>query len=104
MGLEIEHKHGFAHDEAKARAKALAEYMQNKHGMNVAWSGDDAFRMTGKYKVVGIDASVKVLPDKVHVTGPDPGMLWRGPAKTYIAKKLTQYYDASQPVDALPRS
>jgi hypothetical protein len=102
--MDIEHKHSFAHEEAKARAKALAEYMQNKHGMSVAWSGDDAFRLTGKYKVVSIDASVKVLADKVHVTGPDPGMLWRAPAKSYIAKKLTQYYDASQPLGSLPRN
>jgi hypothetical protein len=102
--MEIEHKHPFAHDEAKARAKALAEYLTNKHGMNVAWSGDDSFRLTGKYTVVSIDANVKVLPDKVHVTGPDPGMLWRGPAKAYIAKKLTQYMDAAKPIDALPRA
>jgi putative polyhydroxyalkanoate system protein len=102
--MEIEHKHSFAHDEAKARAKALADYLQNKHGMSVVWSGDDSFRLTGKYTVVGIDASVKVLADKVHVTGPDPGMLWRGPAKAYIAKKLNQYYDAGKTLEALPRA
>jgi hypothetical protein len=102
--MEIEHKHSFAHDEAKARARALADYMQNKHGMSVAWSGEDAFRLTGKYKVVSIDASVKILADKVHVVGVDPGFLWRTPAKSYIAKKLEQYYDAARPVDALPRN
>lgn len=100
--MEIEHKHPFDHAEAKSRAKALAEYLQNRHGMTIEWSSDDAFRLHGKYMVVGIDASVKVLADKVHVTGPDPGMLWRSPAKAYIAKKLTQYMDAGVPLSALP--
>ncbi|HEX5660974.1 MAG TPA: polyhydroxyalkanoic acid system family protein [Polyangiales bacterium] len=102
--MDIEHKHSFAHDEAKARAKALADYLQNKHGMSVTWSGDDAFRLTGKYTVVGIDATVKILADKVHVTGPDPGMLWRSPAKAYITKKLVQYFDRQQPLDSLARA
>jgi hypothetical protein len=100
--LDIEHKHPFDLAEAKSRAKALAEYLQNKHGMKVEWTSDDAFRLHGKYMVVGIDASVKVLADKVHVTGPDPGMLWRSSAKTYIAKKLTQYMDPASSLASLP--
>jgi Putative polyhydroxyalkanoic acid system protein (PHA_gran_rgn) len=102
--LEIEHKHAFGHDEAKARARALAEYLQNKHGMQIDWSGDDAFRLRGKYTVVNIDASVKVLADKVHVTGPDPGLLLRSTAKAYIAKKLTQYMDPGAQLAGLPRA
>lgn len=100
--MEILHKHPFAHDEAKARAKALADYLQNRHGMTIEWASDEAFRLRGKYMVVGIDASVKVLADKIEVTGPDPGMLWRSPAKAYIAKKLGQYMDPSAPVASLP--
>ena len=57
--MEIEHKHPFGHDEAKSRARALADYLQNKHGMQIEWSGDDAFRLRGKYMVVSIEASVK---------------------------------------------
>lgn len=102
--MEIEHKHSFGHDEAKARAKALAEYLQNRHGMKVDWTGDDSFRMTGKYMVVGIEATVKVYPDKVHVVGPDPGMLWRSPAKTYIARKLDQYMNPKDSLESLPRA
>jgi hypothetical protein len=102
--VEIEHKHPFAHDEAKQRARALADYLQNKHGMQVEWSGDDNFRLRGKYMVVNIDATVKILADKVHVTGPDPGMLWRSPAKTYIAKKLDQYMNPGAALDGLPRA
>jgi hypothetical protein len=100
--LEIQHKHAFAHEEAKARARALADYLQNRHGMTVEWASDDAFRLRGKYMVVGIEASVKVLADKIEVTGPDPGMLWRSPAKAYIAKKLTQYMDPAAVLGSLP--
>ncbi|MDB4988313.1 MAG: hypothetical protein JWN04_3491 [Myxococcaceae bacterium] len=102
--MEIEHKHSFGHDEAKARAKALAEYLQNRHGMKVDWKGDDSFRLSGKYMVVGIDATVQVLPDKIHVVGPDPGMLWRSPAKAYIQKKLNQYMDPADALESLARA
>lgn len=102
--MEIEHKHPFAHDEAKARARALADYLQNKHGMKIDWTGDDGFTLRGKYTVVNIDVTVKILPDKVHVVGPDPGMLWRSPAKAYIAKKLDQYMSPAAALDGLPRA
>ena len=102
--MEIEHKHPFGHDEAKTRARALADYLSARHGMQVEWNGEDGFQLRGKYMVVSIDATVKILPDKVQVTGPDPGMLWRSPAKTYIAKKLNQYMDPKAGIDGLPRA
>ena len=102
--MEIEYKHGFAHQEAKARARALADYLSAKHGMQVAWRSDDDFKVTGKYKVVQIDLSVAVLPDRVQIAGKDPGMLWRAPAKAYISRKLEQYMDPSAQLDALPRA
>lgn len=102
--MEIEHKHSFGHDEAKSRARALAEYMSNRHGMQVEWTGDDAFRMRGKYKVVSVDVNVKVDPDRVQVTGKDPGMLWRGPAKAYVTRKIEQYMDPSVGLDSLLRA
>jgi hypothetical protein len=103
LTVNIEHNHQFAQDEAKARVKALAEYMSNKHGMQVQWTSDDTFRMQGKYKIVSIDATIAVSANKVHVTGKDPGMLWRGPAKAYITKKLEQYLDPGASVDTLYR-
>jgi len=101
--VQIEHTHSFAHDEAKARARALAEYLQNRHGMQVDWTSDDAFHMRGKYMIVAIDVNVKVGADKVHVAGKDPGMLWRGKAKSYIEHKLSRYMDPSAPLETLPR-
>lgn len=101
--VNIEHNHQFAQDEAKARVQALAEYMSNKHGMQVQWTGDDSFRMQGKYKVVSIDATITLGPNKIQVTGKDPGMLWRGPAKAYITKKLEQYLNPGTSLDSLYR-
>jgi hypothetical protein len=101
--VNIEHNHQFAQDEAKARVQALADYMSKKHGMLVQWTGDDSFRMQGKYKVVSIDATITLAPNKIQVSGKDPGMLWRGPAKAYISKKLEQYLNPGAPVDSLSR-
>jgi hypothetical protein len=101
--VQIEHSHSLPHDEAKARARALAEYLSTRHGMQIDWKSDDAFSMRGKYMIVSIDVNVKVDADRVHVTGKDPGMLWRGKAKSYIEHKLSRYMDPSQPLEALPR-
>ena len=101
--VNIEHNHQFAQDEAKARVKALADYMSNKHGMQVQWTGEESFRMQGKYKVVNIDATITLSENKIQVTGKDPGMLWRGPAKAYITKKLEQYLNPGTSVDSLYR-
>ncbi len=102
--MEIEHKHPFSHDEAKARARALADYLSARHGMRVEWTSEDGFRLQGKYMVVNIDATVKIDSDKVQVVGVDPGLLWRSQAKAYIARKLNQYLNPSEPLDALPRA
>jgi len=101
--VQIEHKHPFTHDEAKARVKALADYLANRHGMNIAWSGDDSFHLTGKYTVVSLDVTVQVAPDRINVTGPDPGLLLRGPAKSYIARKVSEYLSPAAALDTLPR-
>jgi Putative polyhydroxyalkanoic acid system protein (PHA_gran_rgn) len=102
--LNIEHKHGFADDEARTRVQALADYMCAKHGMQVSWVDDTCFRMHGKYKIVNIDATIKLSSGKIDVVGKDPGMLWRGPAKAYITKKIEQYLDPSATPESLPRT
>jgi hypothetical protein len=37
------------------------------------------------------------------VSGKDPGMLWRMPAKKYVSSKLEKYLDPKEAKDALPR-
>jgi hypothetical protein len=84
--------------------KALSDYLANKHGMSVSWLDDNRAHVKGKYTVVAIDAEVIVEGAKVRVSGKDPGMLWRGPAKKYIASKLARYLDPAESLAALPRS
>src|SRR5690349_19682263 len=101
--MELTHDHKFEESEARERVRALSDYLSNKHGMAVAWLDDNRAHVKGKYTVVAIDAEVSVQGGQVRVSGKDPGMLWRGPAKKYIAGKLARYLDPAQSLDSLPR-
>lgn len=101
--MKLEHRHAFAHDEARERVRALTDYLANKHGMQVEWSGPDTAKVTGRYAVVAIEADLKIEDGQIQVEGKDPGFLWRTPAKKYIENKLVQYMDASRSLDVLPR-
>jgi Putative polyhydroxyalkanoic acid system protein (PHA_gran_rgn) len=101
--VELEQTHSFAIDEARERVRALADYLHNKHGMAVQWSDPDTLTLRGKYTVVTIDTEVRVEPTRVRVTGKDPGLLWRVPAKKYVSNKLEHYLSAAQAVGNLPR-
>ena len=101
--MRIEHRHKLSRDEAKTRLEALGEYLHNKHGIRVTWSGDKA-TFSGKYMVVTIDGELTVDDDKVSFSGKDPGMLWRKKAQGYIEGKLEDYLDPGTPADSLPRS
>lgn len=103
MSLRIEHPLGaLSRDDAKARLEALGEYFQNKHGLAVTWQGDVA-SVRGKYMVVTIDGSMRFDGNKVVFEGQDPGMLWRGKAKEYLAGKLAKYLEPSRALADLPR-
>ena len=103
MAFEIEHRHSLEDDDARERLRALGDYLSNKHGIGVTWSGNDEARIHGKYMVVTIEGSVKLTPGRVVFSGKDPGMLWRGKAKQYLERKLQKYLDPSTPVSDLPR-
>lgn len=102
--MELTHDHKFDETEARARVRALSDYLANKHGMTVAWLDDNRAHVKGKYTVVTIDAEVSVAGGTVRVSGKDPGMLWRAAAKKYISSKLARYLDPAESLDALPRS
>jgi hypothetical protein len=91
-----------SHEEAKARLEALGDYLQNRHGINVTWSGDQA-SFKGKYLVVHIEGTLTLDGKKALFNGKDPGFLWRGKASDYIKKKLTQYLDPAKKLEELPR-
>ncbi|MBX3125813.1 MAG: polyhydroxyalkanoic acid system family protein [Polyangiaceae bacterium] len=103
MAFELEQKHSLTVEDARARIAALGEYLQNKHGLTVRWTGDDTAVISGKYLVVTIEGSVVVESGKVRFSGKDPGMLWRGKARDYLSHKLGKYLDAGVALEALPR-
>ena len=101
--MELEHPHKFDQTEARERARALTDYLANRHGMQVSWLDDDRALVKGKYTVVSIDVEVSVEAGKVCVKGKDPGMLWRSPAKKYVSSKLQAYFDPANAAASLPR-
>jgi hypothetical protein len=101
--MKVEYPLGsLTQDDARARLGALGDYLQNKHGIAVTWSGDRA-TVKGKYLVVAIEGALSFAAGKAVFEGKDPGMLWRGKAKDYLAEKLAKYLDPRTPLDALPR-
>jgi hypothetical protein len=100
--LTIEHRFTMAKGDARARLQALGEYLQNKHGLSVSWSGDMA-NVSGRYVVVAIEGRLDVSEGVARFTGKDPGFLWRGKAKDYLEYKLRTYLDPARPLDQLPR-
>jgi len=101
--LRIEHPLGAMNQsEAKDRLTAMGEYFTNKHGIQVTWSGDSA-TVKGKYLVVTIDGGLRLEGGKAVFEGKDPGLLWRGKAKEYIAGKIEKYLDPTITLEELPR-
>lgn len=100
--MHIDFPHRIPQAEAKARLEALGEYLKNKHGIGVTWSGDQA-NIKGRYMVVSIEGTVAMREGLVTFDGKDPGLLWRGKAKDYLTHKLGKYLDPKTPVEALPR-
>ena len=103
MAFELTAPHRLELADARARLHALGDYLANKYGLTVTWTGDDEASVSGSYLVVTISGSLRVTPSAVTFSGKDPGMLWRGKAKDYLLGKLDKYLNPSTPVDALPR-
>jgi hypothetical protein len=99
--MKFDYPHKLAREEARERLHKLGQYLTNRHGIKVGWAGDKGtFR--GKYMVVQIEGELNLADGVVHVTGKDPGFLWRGRAMDYLKRKLEMYLDPSVPVSQLP--
>ena len=103
MAFELTVPHNLELSDARARLRALADYLSNKYGLTVAWTGEDEARVSGSYMVVTISGSLRLAPSSVTFSGKDPGMLWRGKAKEYLIRKLQKYLDPAISVGDLPR-
>jgi hypothetical protein len=102
--MEIDYKHGLPDADARARLEVLGEYLHNRHGIRVTWSGDTVARFQGKYMVVKIDGEMRLEDGIVRFRGEDPGFLWRKKATDYIQDKLKAYLDPKTPLAQLARS
>lgn len=103
MSFRIDHPHTLPIADARARIHALGDYLSNKHGLQVSWSGENQASIRGRYLVVSIDGTVAVEERSVRFEGKDPGLLWRGKARDYLSYKLARYLDPAQALDSLPR-
>jgi hypothetical protein len=104
MSFRIEHHHTLGLDHALERIRALGDYLDNKHGIGVSWTGPTTAKVKGSFMVVKIDATVTVEDARVVFDGKDPGMLWRGKAREYLERKMAMYLDPKRPLSDLPRA
>lgn len=104
MAFGLEHSHSLSVEDARARIRALGEYLSNKHGISVSWTSENQAKISGKYLVVSIEGTVTVESSRVSFEGKDPGMLWRGKAKDYLGHKLEKYLNPATKLEELPRS
>jgi hypothetical protein len=99
--MKFDYPHALAKEDALQRLVRLGEYLNHRHGIQVTWSGDRGI-FRGKYLVVIIEGELFLGDGVVHVTGKDPGMLWRKRAIDYLKRKLAIYLDPACPVEELP--
>lgn len=103
MAFDLSVPHGLELSDARARLHALGDYLRNKYGLAIQWTGEDEATVSGSYLVVTISGSLRLTPAGVNFTGKDPGMLWRGKAKDYLVRKLEKYLDPNVALGDLPR-
>ena len=90
--LKLEIPHSLSVDEAKKRVEVLLAYWLRKYSVKSTWAGDKV-TFGGKVMGITIDAHLTVLPAKISGESSDPGMLLRGQAQKYLARKFGDYLD-----------
>jgi hypothetical protein len=103
VAFELSAPHRLELSDARARLRAMGDYLGNKYGLTITWTGEDEATVSGKYLVVSISGNLRLTPNTVTFSGKDPGMLWRGKAKDYLLGKIDKYMNPNTPLDALPR-
>ena len=103
MAFELSSPHSLEISDARARLHALADYLSNKYGLAITWTGEDEASISGSYLVVTISGNLRLTQGNVTFAGKDPGMLWRGKAKEYLLRKLKKYLDPNVALEDLPR-
>ncbi|MCB9732180.1 MAG: polyhydroxyalkanoic acid system family protein [Deltaproteobacteria bacterium] len=102
LHLNIPHTVGRA--EAIARAHALGEYFENRHGMKMSWRAANIGHLEGNYLLIHIDGLFEIDDREVRLDGKDPGFLLRGKALEYLERKIRAYMDPATPLEQLQRA
>ena len=102
--MEIDFPYSLSDQDARSRLDRLAQYLSNRHGIQVTWLDDTRARFNGKYLVVKIDGELTMGSGHARFKGEDPGFLWRNKAKDYIHGKLAKYLDPQVQLEQLPTS
>lgn len=86
--LKVGHK--FSTAEAHVRVQQLLDYWKKRFGVTQDWTGEKVW-VSGS--IVGVDfhAILEVSDGQVRCESTDPGGMWRGFARDYVAKKLRKY-------------
>lgn len=100
--MEIDFPYSLSDQDARSRLDRLAQYLSNRHGIQVTWLDDARARFNGKYLVVKIDGELTMGSGHARFKGEDPGFLWRNKAKDYIQGKLAKYLDPQVQLEQLP--
>jgi len=102
--MEIDFLYSLSDQDARARLDLLAQYLSNRHKIQVTWLDDARAQFSGRYLVVKIDGELTLGGGHARFQGEDPGFLWRNRAKDYIQGKLAKYLDPTAVVAELPTS
>ncbi|HTR56433.1 MAG TPA: polyhydroxyalkanoic acid system family protein [Kofleriaceae bacterium] len=102
--MEIDFPYSLSDQDARARLDLLAQYLSNRHKIQVTWLDEKRAQFSGRYLVVKIDGQLTLGDGHARFQGEDPGFLWRSKAKDYIHGKLAKYLDPKAAVAELPTS
>jgi hypothetical protein len=61
MSFELSCPHGLVLPDARARLHALGDYLSNKYGLTVTWTGEDEASVSGSYLDAKSPASMPPL-------------------------------------------
>jgi hypothetical protein len=88
--MKIEVSHQLDLDEVIDRMQSLTAYWQEKYDIESRWT-KTVSNLAGSFLGRTFKATLSVEPQMVALEGPDPGILLRRQAISYVTRKLDEY-------------
>lgn len=95
--MKVEISHQLDPAEATARMKALVAYWRGKYAVQPRWT-KQTVQLTGSFLGAKIEAKLVIGPNTVVFEGPDPGVVLRHQAVSYMTRKLGSYLGEEAPL------